>query len=281
MTEKKKNVSRIRRNIIVYIILIVVALTSLFPLYYMIITSLKTTTEYLDNKVFIPEVSTMENFEYILIDGRLLDYLVNNVILLTFGMAGYLFICVSAGFTFGQLRFPFKLQIFLGVLFLMIFPQMILAIPIFQICTGLKLLNTHLGVILVWIAYFAPFGTYIMTTFFSTLPKSIIESARIDGANIFQILFRLMIPIAKPMMTIIIVIGFQSMWNELPFSLLLLQEKALRTLTLGLAMLKGEWGLPVPALNAGLLVVMCIPLIIYLIFQKNIKMGVTIGSIKG
>ena len=169
------------------------------------------------------------------------------------GLLAYLFVCVTAGFAFGRLRFPFRLPIFLSVLFLMIFPQMLLSIQIFQICRALHLVNSYFGLILVWVAYFAPFGTYIMTTYYSTVPMEIIESARMDGASTWQLFFRIMIPIGMPMIAVIIIIGFQSMWNELPFSLLLLQKESLRTITQGIGMMKGQYGLDDTILTAGIM----------------------------
>ena len=163
----------------------------------------------------------------------------------------------------------------------MIFPQMLLSLQIFQVARSLHLVNSYFGLILVWVAYFAPFGTYIMTTYYSTVPMEIIESARIDGASTLQILFRIMVPIAKPMIVIIIVIGFQSMWNELPFSLLLLQNDALRTITQGIGSMKGEFGLDDTILTAAIVTASSVPLLIFLFFQKYITMGAYSGAIKG
>jgi len=196
-------------------------------------------------------------------------------------MLAYLLVCLTAGFAFGRLRFPFRLPIFLSVLFLMIFPQMLLSLQVFQVCHNLHLINSYLGLILVWVAYFAPFGTYIMTTYYSTVPIEIIESARIDGANTWQIFARLMIPIAMSMVGIIVIIGFQSMWNELPFSLLLLQKDTLRTITLGIAMMQGQYGLDDTVLTAAIMAASVVPFLLFIFFQKYIAMGSYAGAVKG
>jgi ABC-type glycerol-3-phosphate transport system permease component len=167
------------------------------------------------------------------------------------------------------------------MLFLMIFPQMLLSIQIFQVCRKLHLVNSYIGLILVWVAYFAPFGTYIMTTYYSTVPWELIESARLDGAGTFQLLVRIMVPVAKPMIGILAIIGFQSMWNELPFSMLLLQKDTLRTVTQGIAMLQGQYGLDDTVLTAGIMVASAVPLALFLFFQKYIAMGAYAGSVKG
>lgn len=268
-------------NSVMYIVLGLFAVMALFPLVFVVFTSLKSSTEYVNNKLLFPQAVTFANYYHVWIKGNMLKYFLNSCILIPSGLLVYIFVCVSAGFAFGRLRFPFRFSIFLAVLFLMIFPQMLLSIQIFQVCRKLHLVNNYLGLILAWVAYFAPFGTYIMTTYYSTVPMEIVESARIDGTNIWQMLFRIMFPIAKPMIVIIIIIGFQSMWNELPFSLLLLQTESLRTITQGIGMMKGQYGLDDTVLTAAIISASIVPLILFMFFQKQITMGAYSGSVKG
>ena len=268
-------------KLIMYIVLVVFAVFAVYPLYYTVQTSLKSVPEYLDNKLAWPQQPTFENYNTVLVKGNMLKYFRNNLIVMPVAMLVYLAVCIAAGFAFGRLSFPFRLPIFLTMLFLMIFPQMLLSIQIFQVCRKLHLVNNYLGLILVWVAYFAPFGTYIMTTFYSTVPWELIESARLDGATTFQLLISIMVPVAKPMIGILTIIGFQSMWNELPFSMLLLQKDTLRTVTQGIAMLQGQYGLDDTVLTAGIMVASAAPLILFLFFQKYIAMGTYAGSVKG
>lgn len=264
-----------------YFTLTFFAFLALYPIAFVAMTSLKSADEYVVNKLGFPRALTLANFEYVWIKANMLKYFLNSAFLIPSALAVYLFVCVSAGFAFGRLRFPFRFAIFLAVLFLMIFPQMLLSIQIFQVCRRFRLINNYLGLILVWVAYFAPFGTYIMTTYYSTVPMEIVESARIDGANIWQTLFRIMVPIAKPMLVIIVIIGFQSMWNELPFSLLLLQTEGMRTITQGIGMMQGQYGMDDTVLTSAILSASIVPLILFLFFQKEITMGAYGGAVKG
>ena len=268
-------------KIIMYTVLGVFAIFAVYPLIYTVQTSLKSMPEYLENKLVWPQQMTLENYQTVLVKGNMLKYFRNNLIVMPLAMIVYLAVCIAAGFAFGRLRFPLRLPIFLTMLFLMIFPQMLLSIQIFQVCRKLHLVNSYIGLVLVWVAYFAPFGTYIMTTFYSTVPWELIESARLDGAGTFQLLVRIMVPVAKPMIGILTIIGFQSMWNELPFSMLLLQKDTLRTVTQGIAMLQGQYGLDDTVLTAGIMVASAVPLILFLFFQKYIAMGAYAGSVKG
>lgn len=272
---------RLYPKVLMYFILALFAVIALYPLLFVVMTSLKSAAEYVDNKLLLPRKTTFDNFHHVWIKGNMGKYFLNSFVLIPVALIAYLFVCISAGFAFGRLRFPFQFTIFLAVLFLMIFPQMLLSIQIFQVCRKLHLVNSHLGIVLVWVAYFAPFGTYIMTTYYSTVPMEIIESARIDGANIWQMLFQIMVPIAKPMIVIIVIIGFQSMWNELPFSLLLLQTERLRTITQGIGMMQGQYGLDDTILAAAIISASIVPLLLFMFFQKQITMGAYGGAIKG
>jgi len=271
---------RLINYIPVYALLIFFALCALFPLYYTIVSSLKTNADFLQNMLSLPSPFTLDNYRYSLMKGKIYRYFFNNLIVIPPSLILYLLTCTSAGFAFGKLRFRFKHGIFLFVIFVMSFPQMVLSLQIVKICNTLNLTNSFPGLILVWVAYFAPFGTYMMSTYFSTIPDSIIEAARIDGANIFLILFRIMIPVAAPMMATITIIGFQAMWNELSFSLLLLQDMSKRTMTLGLAMLQGEYGLPDTIVTSAVLLTLLVPMGLFCAVQKNISMGATDGSVK-
>lgn len=264
-----------------YLVLVVFALMALYPLFFVLITSLKESAEYVNNKLFMPQSPTFGNYYYVWVKGNMLKYFLNSCLLIPTGLLLYLFVCITAGFAFGRLRFSLRFPLFLGVLFLMIFPQMLLSIQIFQVCRKLHLVNNYLGLILVWVAYFGPFGTYIMTTYYATVPMEIVESARLDGTGAYKMLYYIMVPIAKPMIVIIVIIGAQSMWNELPFSMLLLQTEYMRTITQGIGMLQGQYGLDDTILTSSILSASLVPLLLFIFFQRQITMGSYSGAVKG
>jgi ABC-type glycerol-3-phosphate transport system permease component len=268
-------------RVLVQVFLLVLVVASILPLYNVIAASFKSADEFVANPFFPPRVPIADNYAYAAISGRLLQYAVNSLILVPAGLIVYLAVCISAGYAFGKMRFRLRLPLFLVVLFLLIFPQLLLATQVFKLTSLLHLTNTGAGVILAWAAYFSPFGTYIMTTYFADMPYELVEAARMDGASQFRILVRVMTPLAAPMIATVAIIGFQSMWNELPFSLLILQNQGSRTLTLGIAMMRGEFGLRVPILSAAVVIAMAVPLFIFLIFQRRVTLGVTAGAIKG
>jgi raffinose/stachyose/melibiose transport system permease protein len=262
-------------------LMVALAIASLLPLYNVVSASFKSGDEFTVNPVLLPQVPILDNYHYAAFSAQLLRYTLNSLLYVPIAVVIYLFVCVCAGYAFGKLRFALRRTLFLLVLFLSIFPQLILATQVFKLISLMHLTNTGLGVILAWVAYFAPFGTYMMTTYFSDMPYELVEAARMDGASQYRILSGVMAPMALPMISTIAIIGFQSMWNELPFSLLILQSQQSRTLTVGIAMMRGEFGLRVPILSAALVIAMSVPLVIFLIFQKQITLGATAGALKG
>jgi len=268
-------------RVLAQVLLILLMIASLLPLYNVLAASFKSEDEFVANLVLPPKAPMVGNYVHAAIDGLLLRFAVNTLILVPIGLVVYLAVCVMAGYAFGKMRFGPKRPLFLLVLFLMIFPQLLLATQVFRLVSLLDLTNTGLGVILTWVAYFAPFGTYIMTTYFTDMPYELVEAARMDGATHTRILVNVMTPLAMPMIATIAIIGFQSMWNELPFSLLILQEPKLRTLTLGIAMMRGQYGLAVPVQSAEVVIASAVPLVIFLVFQRQVTLGITAGAIKG
>lgn len=268
-------------RVLVQALMVFLVVVSVLPLYNILSASLKSLGEYTTNPILLPQVPTLDNYQYAAFSGHLLRFTLNSLILVPIGVALYVVICVMAGYAFGKMRFALRRPIFLLVLFMSIFPQLLLAMQVSKLISIIHLTNTGLGVILSWVAYFSPFGTYIMTTYFTDMPYELVEAARIDGASQYRILWKVMTPMAMPMVATISIIGFQSMWNELPFSMLILQQESLRTLTVGIAVLRGQYGLRVPILSAALVLAMVVPLLIFLVFQRRITLGVTAGALKG
>ncbi len=266
---------------IVQVLMVLLVIVSILPLYNILSSSFKSLDEYTTNPLLLPRAPVADNYQYAAFSGHLLRFIVNSLILVPVGVVAYVAICIMAGYAFGKMRFAFRRPIFLLVLFMSIFPQLLLATQVSKLISILHLTNTGLGVILAWVAYFSPFGAYIMTTYFSDMPYELVEAARIDGATQYRILWSVMAPMAMPMVATVAIIGFQSMWNELPFSMLILQQESMRTLTVGIAVMRGQYGLRVPILSAALVIAMVLPLLIFLLFQRRITLGVTAGALKG
>jgi N-acetylglucosamine transport system permease protein len=156
-------------------------------------------------------------------------------------------------------------------------------VPLFFLLKTLHLLDSHLGLILVYSAFDIPFTVFVLTAFFRTIPTTIMEAGIMDGCSHFTLFWRVMLPLAKPGLTTVGIFTFISIWNEYILALVLLSSSHLRTLPLGIAVLQfvqfyeADFG----ALFAGLVIVMLPTLICYLILQEQITKGITVGAVKG
>jgi N-acetylglucosamine transport system permease protein len=182
-------------------------------------------------------------------------------------------------------RFQFLGRNFLFYLFLggMLFPVFLALIPLFSLVNNLGLINTYVGLILVYIAYSLPFTVFFLTGFFKTLPGELQEAAIIDGANQYQAFFLVMLPLASPALISMGIFNFLGMWNQYILPLVLVSDESKYVLSQGLAFMlfkqfyQNDWS----ALFAALTLVMIPTLIVYIVFQRQIQSGMMTGALKG
>jgi raffinose/stachyose/melibiose transport system permease protein len=269
-----------RGKIVTSILVILLGLLTLLPFYFMVITSLKDMDTYLEEKLLPPARPTFDNYIAIFAQLKLAQYFRNSIVVLVAALVPYVLISSAAGFAFAKLRFPLRIPLLLTVTAIMIFPQMVLGVQIYNLQARIGLLNTHIGLVCAYLGYFAPYSAYLMTTYFRSIPQTFLEAARIDGAGLWSIYTRIMLPIARPMLVTVIIVGSQAVWNELPFCLLLLRSSEKRTLMAAIALLNGEYGVPAIEMCAALTVVALPIILLYVVAQRQIQRGVLAGGIK-
>lgn len=270
---------KIKKSILL-LILILLGLISFSPFYFMLITSVKTEADYLEEKLFPPGKLVVDSYTWAILESNIFRFLLNSILVLIATIVPYVFMSSAAGFAFAKLKFPFRTGLLLLVSGIMIFPQMVLGVQLYSVLASLRLLNTHFGLVLSYLGYFAPYAAYLMTIYYRNIPQTLLEAARIDGANLWKIYTYIMLPIAKPMIVTIIIVGSQAVWNELSFSFLLLRTTAKRTIMAGIVMLQGQYGIPIPY-SCAVFIVASLPMVmLYIFFQRQIQQGVLAGGIK-
>jgi N-acetylglucosamine transport system permease protein len=182
-------------------------------------------------------------------------------------------------------KYKFKGSSLLYYLFLagLMFPIFLGLVPLFFLMKHLALLNSHLGLILVYAAFGLPFTVFVLTAFFRTIPTTIMEAGIMDGCSHFRLYWSIMLPLAKPGLTTVGIFTFISIWNEYILALVLLSSSHLRTLPLGIAVLQFVqfYEVDFGTLFAGLVIVMLPTLVCYIILQNQITKGITVGAVKG
>jgi raffinose/stachyose/melibiose transport system permease protein len=190
-------------------------------------------------------------------------------------------LCILTGYAFGAMRFPGRNLLFFTFLFGLLMPFEATIVPLYYDLRAFGLVNTYAGLILPETALFLSFGTFWMRAHFLSTPRALVEAARIDGANSWQTLWRVLLPSAWPAITTMMVLFFIWSWNEFLLALVLMTDKSVQTAPAGLGLFIGEHTKDSSGLAAAA-VLMSIPcLIVYVVLQRHFIRGVTSGSVKG
>lgn len=267
-------------TVLSYTLLTTFALVYLFPFVLSLANSFKTDTDAANNPIsLIPEPFTVAAYER-LFQANLLVWLGNTVVVAICLTAGRVLLNSMAGYALSRLPFKGRNLVFAGLIAVMAVPNVVLLIPKFLVIKEFGMYDTYAGMIIPLLVDVA--GILIMRNFFDSIPPSIEEAAKIDGAGVFRRFWCIVLPMARPVVITLVILSFQGGWNELPQMIIATQDPDLYTLTKGTAQLaSGELsaGSQFP-IKLAAATVMTIPIaVLFLIFQRRI-MNTTSGSIK-
>jgi multiple sugar transport system permease protein len=257
----------------------ILALSCVYPIFFALNNALKTNKEYILDRFGMVSDPTLQNFVVAWGRAKLGDYFINSVITTAGAVALLLLISSLAGFALAMLRFPFRRLIFLVILASLMIPVQVVLVPFYRTVIALDLVNTRIGLIISYTAFFLPFSVYLMTAFYASLPRELVEAARIDGASFSQVWRYVMLPLGKPALITLGILNTLYCWNDVLISLLVLQKQ--RTVMVAIAALRGEYTTNVPLLTAGIVLAAAPIVIIYIVFQRRIVDGIAVGAVKG
>jgi ABC-type glycerol-3-phosphate transport system permease component len=265
---------------VLVLVLALLALSALFPLYFMLSSSFRTQLDWDQSKVGLPTTLTLKAFSDAWTGANIGEYLRNSVIITVITVVLSVVVASTAGYAFSRMRWRLRGPGYYFVLAWLAIPPVVLIVPIYVEMVDLHLINTYWSVILLYTALNTPFNVYLMTAFFRSLPAELIEAARMDGATPHQIFVGIMLPMAKPALATLCVFNVLYVWNEFVFALLLLQSDSVKTLTVGVLQLQGRFTTNDPALMAGLLLASLPVIAAYLFFQKYLVRAIVAGAVK-
>ena len=255
----------------------------IFPMLWMVYSSFKTDQELFFSPGSPPAELQWDNFERAWNKAHVGEYLFNTLIVVIPALLLTLILSAMAAYVLARFRFVGNRFLFYLFLSGMLFPVFLALVPLFSLVNQLGMLNTFHGLILVYVAYSLPFTIFFLTGFFKTLPTELEESAIIDGANPFQVFFKVMLPMASPGLISMGIFNFLGMWNQYVLPLVLISDESKYMLSQGLAFMlfkqfyENDWS----ALFAALTIIMIPSLIVYITFQRQIQSGITTGALKG
>ncbi|MCU1439281.1 MAG: carbohydrate transporter permease [Rhodoglobus sp.] len=287
--EERPPVYRRRRKrlslgkLVVIIVCSAIAASTIYPFVFMTFTALKTSDDYVGNKLGLPIPPTLENF-VTAVSGTMGISFVNSVITVSAGTILTVILGCMAGFGFAFLRFPFRAVLLRIIMIIMILPVTVLIPPIFKVILDLGLVNTYPGLVLLYVGLTIPAGVYMMATFFMAVPKELVESARIDGASTFRVFREVAVPLARPAFITLGTFTFLGLWNELLFALLVMSSPEQRTLPVAIALLRQSVQNPTlvqdAIIAAGLLLSAALPFLLFVLFNRQITQGLVAGALK-
>ena len=255
------------------------ALSCIYPVFFTVNNALKTNKGYILDRFGLVDAPSLENFFAAWTRSHLGDYLLNSVTVTAGAVALLLLTSSMAGFALAMLRFPYRKALFIVILASLMIPVQVVLVPFYRTMLALDLINTRIGLIIAYTAFFLPFCVYLMTAFYSRLPRELVEAARMDGASLLQIWWNVMLPMGRPALLTLGILNTLYCWNDVLISLLVLQKE--RTVMVGIAALRGEYTTNVPLLCAGIALAAAPIIAIYIFFQRQIVDGIAVGAVKG
>jgi multiple sugar transport system permease protein len=263
-----------------------ILLWSLVPIYWAVKSSLQTENDAQSRPTqYVPTRPTLHNYTTLLSgDGDVPDQIRRSAlnIVIECGLATIVVVLLAtlAGYAFARMRFPGRNVLFYAVLATMAFPAYTTLIPLYRIMSVLGLVNTYTGIVLVYVSGFLPLATWILHNYFSGLPDGIEEAGLVDGAHRMQVLWHLLLPLARPGIISTALITFLFAWGQFLFPLVLSSDLSTQPLTVVIASLQGRHVVPSTLLNAAGVLAIIVPALLALAFNRHIVSGLLAGSTK-
>ena len=265
-----------------WITLFIVAIIWIAPFVFIVFTSLKTNAEVMGSSAFAPPLEpAWANYASAWARGRFDTTFWNSTIITVIKVPLGLMISAMAAYALAKIDIRGGKLLLLAILFGTMIPFQVMLAPLFTLVNSMQLIDTYPGVILPYLAFGIPYQVFILHGFFRSIPKELSEAARIDGASHFTIFRRIFLPVSLPVLAALLILDFVATWNEFAMALVLLQDRDMWTLPLGLSSFQGQFSRDYGQLNAAIVMTVLPATIVYLIFQRYFVSGLTSGAVKG
>ena len=263
-----------------YVALILFVLWTIIPFVWMILASLKTNKEIYQDFTIVPKSLYFGHYVSLL-GGKFSIWMRNSAEVSIAATALSITLGSIGAYAITRLRFAGRRVIALGLVCTYLIPQALLFIPLFQVVANLGLSDTVGALILVYPTITLPFCTWLLMSYFKSIPLELEEAALIDGCNRLGVLWRIVLPLSTPALVVVCLFSFTQAWNEFLYALVITNSIATRTVTVGLTQMLGEdvfyWG----QMMAGALITALPPVIMYTLAQRLVIKGLVVGGVKG
>jgi len=264
-----------------HLVLVGVSVVALYPILWVLKTALSPGQNLSSDPSPFPDTVTTEHFEALLSDGTFLGQALNSLLVAGVTTVVGLFLSTSAAYALSRFRFRGRDALLSGFLLTQLFPGVVMMIPLYILMDMAGLLDSHLGLVLVYATTAIPFCTWMLKGYFDTLPKEMEEAALIDGASRWTIFWRIILPLSRPAIAVTALFSFMTAWNEYILAATFLNDAALITLPVALQRFIGEHGTSWGLFAAGALLASLPVMALFYALQKHLVGGLTAGGVKG
>lgn len=264
-----------------YVMLAFFVVFTLTPLVWMVYTSFKSQSEIMVDMLALPVRWTAANYQRAWELGNFGHLFFNSMLFCVTTTIAVILLAISAGFAFAKIPSRFT-PVWFGFVVLGLLVTMSSAIvPIFVIATTLGMINTYQGVIIPYVAFNLSFAIYLAAAYVRSISDEIIEAARIDGASHLQMYWKIVLPMSRPIITTIAIFTFHACWVEYVLVYMISTDESIRTVQVGVNMLKGTLSFNYGFLFAALVIATSPLLVLYVLFRRQLQAGFADGSVKG
>jgi raffinose/stachyose/melibiose transport system permease protein len=272
---------RVFELICVYAVLVVVLAETLYPLVWVLFGSLKTKEELLNNVWGPPLSLRFGNYADAWRIAGMGSRIANSIAVTLGALALLLLVATPCAYAVARLKFRGRGAVVGTVVASMLVPPQVMAIPLFMVARDLHLINSLAGIAAIYAASIVPLSIFILRSFFMTLPADLEDAARIDGASRLEILRHVMLPLIRPGMALVVIFGFIEIWNDFFLAFLLLREKAVQTIPLGLVNFFQQYDSLWNLYFAALTITTLPAIAVFVAMQRQFIAGLTAGAVKG
>jgi ABC-type glycerol-3-phosphate transport system permease component len=268
------------RRSIVNGVMLLAAISIVVPLVWVARIAFKPTREYIGDPAGWTGGFTTQNFHDAWGIGRLGHSMLNSLAVVPLGAVGATLLGTMAGFALAKLTFTGKRLVWIAIVLTLTMPLAALALPLFDLALRAGIVNSRLGLSLIFAAIFAPWGSLFMYSYFRGLPDELLESAQVDGAGTFRAFATIAVPLALPAIVTTVLLNIFLQWSELILSLVMLQDNAKQTVTVAIAQFSSQYRTVGPVTAAGMIIASVPILTLFLFGQRWLDSDIFTGGVK-
>jgi ABC-type glycerol-3-phosphate transport system permease component len=268
-------------RIAIFIVLALIAFAAVAPLLYMLVNTVRTSTEYIVDPLAWPDDLTyFDNYRVLYYNFDILRLFFNTLLYITLAQLVSLVLSVPAAFAFAKTSFPHRRTLYLVMIGSLAIPPITFIVPDYVMFSRLGWVDRPWSIVLLWAATSIPPTVFLLAALMRGLPREILDASKVDGASYGRMLLGVVLPMSVPGLITVTIFNVTTWWNDLLLPLIFLQSDSNKTVTVAVAGIFGRYNGDFPLLMTGLLMASVPPIVVYVVMQRYIQRGLVIGAVK-